>query len=428
MDRNRATHGCDAQGGTCLTGSDARYMTKAVAVLVQGCPLAFREHALDRMLGVSRGKECTGMLIKHADGQAEYLAELELRADGSGAGAKQAAKELSIRRAGIRGEAQAAYLINFDFEKSAHWAVIHDLRVEHSGRVAQIDHLLINRWLDVYVLETKSFSSGMKITEDGEFLRWNSYKKQFEGMASPLEQNERHIQILKDVMGGMVLPERMGIRIAPGFQSYVLVEPTARIDRPKRFDASRVIKSDQLKRTIWREIDSENPFIGMIRTAAKIVSAETVESVARQLVALHKPLRQPTEAGRGADFVVTASPVVAAADKARAAHSESMAASVYPKGRAPVHPSREQESGKMPVPADAPSCKHCQCSSGSVLYGKYGYYLRCAACEKNTALRFTCLDGHSPRLRKDRDNFYRDCADCGTSVLFFRNPNASEVK
>ena len=35
------------------------------------------------------------MLIKHADGQAEYLAELELRADGSGAGAKQAAKELS---------------------------------------------------------------------------------------------------------------------------------------------------------------------------------------------------------------------------------------------------------------------------------------------------------------------------------------------
>src|SRR3546814_12221508 len=77
--------------------------------------------------------------------------------------------------------------------------LIHDLRLEHGSRTAQIDHLLINRWMDVYVLETKHFHAGIKITEDGEFLRWNNYQKTYEGMASPLEQNERHIQVLKDV-------------------------------------------------------------------------------------------------------------------------------------------------------------------------------------------------------------------------------------
>lgn len=248
-------------------------------------------------------------------------------------------------------------------------------------------------------------------------------------MASPLEQNERHIQVLKDVMGSLVLPERLGIRIAPSFQSYVLVESTARIDRPKRFDASRVIKSDQLKRTIWREIDSENPLIGMFRTAAKIVSAETVESVARQLAALHKPLRKPVEAGRSEDFAVQASAAARDTSTPRPVRSESRTDSAYPKNQTSAGAGRVQVRENMPAAActEAPSCKHCEGKDGSILYGKFGYYFRCTACGKNTALRFTCLDGHSPRLRKDRDDFYRECVDCGTSVLFFRNSSASQA-
>src|SRR3546814_9135452 len=79
--------------------------------------------------------------------------------------------------------------------------------------------------MDVYVLETKHFHAGIKITEDGEFLRWNNYQKTYEGMASPLEQNERHIQVLKDVMAQIELPTRLGVRIPPSFQSFVLVGP-----------------------------------------------------------------------------------------------------------------------------------------------------------------------------------------------------------
>src|SRR3546814_15122151 len=108
-------------------------------------------------------------------------------------------------------------------------------------------------------------------------------------MASPLEQNERHIQVLKDVMAQIELPTRLGVRIPPSFQSFVLVGPEAKIYRPKRFDASRVVKADQLKKAIWRDFDNENPLIGLLRPAAGVVSGETVEFVARQLEALHRP-------------------------------------------------------------------------------------------------------------------------------------------
>lgn len=343
------------------------------------------------------------MLIKTADDQSTELRLLEQRAEGNGPDAKRATKELRIRKAGLRGERDSAYLIDFDYAGSPNWAVIHDLRIEHGSRTAQIDHLLINRWMDVYVLETKHFHAGIKITEDGEFLRWNNYRNTYEGMASPLEQNERHIQVLKDVMAQIELPTRLGVRIPPTFQSFVLVGPEAKIYRPRRFDASRVVKADQLKKAIWRDFDKENPLAGLLRTAAKIVSGETIEFVARQLAALHRP-KTATSAVKPAP-----SPVPAAPTRGRATRIE-------PTFSAPA-------SNPAPT-ATGPVCKDCSGHAGTILYGKFGYYFKCDGCGKNTAIRFNCQPGHQPRLRKDRDRFYRECADCGSSELFHRNTSS----
>lgn len=360
------------------------------------------------------------MLIKEADDQSTYLAELEVRARGNGTEARRAQVELRARKAGLRGEREAAYLIDFDYAASPNWAVIHDLRVEHGGRVAQIDHLLINRWMDIYVLETKSFHAGVKITDDGEFLQWNDYRKTYEGMASPIQQNERHIQVLQDVVSRIELPTRLGLRIPPAFQSFVLVSPKAKIYRPKRFDTSRVIKADQLKKGIWRDIDNENGLLALFKTAAKIVSGETVEYVARQLAALHRPLRGPA-----ADE--TADPAPAEAAPARcdgrvAPTFERPIAAAPPPGAAPSRePERDGSAGSDQPPTPRCECKACQSNSGSILSGKYGYYFKCAGCGTNTAIRFTCLPNHTPRLRGERGAFYRECAQCGSSELFHRN-------
>ena len=98
----------------------------------------------------------------------------------------------------------------------------------------------------------------IKITEEGEFLRWNDYKKTFEGMPSPLAQNERHIQVLQDVFAQIDMPTRLGLRLSPSFQTLILVSTNARIDRPKKFDSSRVVKADVLDKTITK--DNQNTY------------------------------------------------------------------------------------------------------------------------------------------------------------------------
>ena len=75
-------------------------------------------------------------------------------------------KEIRTIRAGAKGEAEAAYEIDFHFGASRNWAVIHDLRLQHQGMVAQIDHVLIGRAMDFWVCESKHFSEGVSINED----------------------------------------------------------------------------------------------------------------------------------------------------------------------------------------------------------------------------------------------------------------------
>ena len=358
------------------------------------------------------------MLIKQADDYSDVLRALEQKANHGGPEAKRASDELRIRQAGLKGEKESAYLIDFDYARSANWAVIHDLRVEHDGRTAQIDHVLINRWMDVYVLETKHTWSGLKITDDGEVLRWAG--RTYQGMPAPLQQNERHIEVLRDVLAQVELPSRLGVRITPAFHSFVLVSSNARVDRPKRFDASRVIKTDQLKKAIWRDIDGENPILGLIKTAAKIVSSETVEHVARQLANRHVPVigkpistDGPLTESRGSELSVA----TATTRSGKLRIEPSLGRAAQERGdtqKRETHPTQVQTGG--------PSCKSCKGTGGSVLYGRYGYYFRCGKCEANTAIRFTCQPGHTPRLRKDGDRFYHECSSCHSSELYFTNP------
>lgn len=351
------------------------------------------------------------MLIKQADDHSDDLAQLERLAKSStGNAAKYAARDLAIRKAGLKGETESAYLIDFHYAASPNWAVIHDLRVEHKGRTAQIDHLLINRWMECYVLESKHFHAGVKITEDGEFMRWNDFKHTFEGMPSPLLQNERHIAVLRDVMGALNLPTRLGLRITFAFQTFVLVSPTARIDRPKKFDASRVIKADQIKECIWRDIDKENALVGIVKTAVKIVSSDTVRDVAQQLAHLHRPTAWTMPASVGS----APTPVVSMPTPAPGV--------AEPSGPISAKPTNSVEPPEpTPCAISGPQCKSCQGQLGRILYGKYGYYFQCSQCQANTAIKFTCLPGHKPRLRKAGVEFFRDCAGCGSSVLYFTN-------
>lgn len=200
-------------------------------------------------------------------------------------------RELRFIKSGEQGEKASAYFIDFIYSSSRNWAVIHDLRLEFDGRVAQIDHLMINRFFDFYVLETKNYSYMVKITENGEFLV--EHKHKYYAIESPIEQNNRHIYLLgKILIDREIMPKRLGLRITPAFKNYVLVSPKSRVVRPseKKFDTSAVIKADTLETTIKKNIDRE-PTLSMLASGSKAVMCDTMYKVAGNIAQLHRPAR-----------------------------------------------------------------------------------------------------------------------------------------
>lgn len=235
------------------------------------------------------------MLIKSADDRRDDVQALQGLLQRPGITPLQAERidrEIRKIRAGAKAEAEAAYDIDFHHKDSKNWALIHDLRIEFQGRVAQIDHLLINRCLDFWVCESKSFSQGVSMNDAGEFTSFYAGRPQ--GIPSPVEQNRRHIAVLQAVLASSLvsLPTRLGITLGPRFHSLVLISQGARITRPaKPFEGMEtVIKSDNLRSAITSRIDKASG-LDTLLSATRFVGSDTLHDLALQIVRLHRPLR-----------------------------------------------------------------------------------------------------------------------------------------
>jgi hypothetical protein len=345
------------------------------------------------------------MIVKSADDKSSVLAALEaLHACGDGKQQKYIEEELRMMRSGIKGEQESAYHIDFDFGDSDITAVIHDLRLVWDGRVAQIDHLIIHRTHKFYVLETKSFSHGLKITDEGEFLRWNEWKKNFEGMPSPIEQNRRHVEVLRSVL------ERLGYA-KPEIESFVLISPSARIDRSRKYPCPEVVKSDQFTTAFTKRfLDSVSSVGGILGGLSKALFGDPAEVIAKKLVAMHKPIAIDYATKFGFSVISPAAPLVGLG--VPASHAAGSAATI-PVGATPIRTSSE---------SSVPCCKSCGSGQLQIEYGKYGYYFKCRSCAANTALKLDCGHaGHKEKIRKSKLVFYRECEQCGTSSIFHTN-------
>lgn len=107
-------------------------------------------------------------------------------------------REIMITKAGILGEDQ----IMFELKNSGmDLIVLHDLYFEDSeGNGAQIDFLVITPYVNVFI-ECKNLYGNITINEKGEFIRTIQYGSKWykEGIYSPVTQNERHLQIYKNI-------------------------------------------------------------------------------------------------------------------------------------------------------------------------------------------------------------------------------------
>ena len=75
--------------------------------------------------------------------------------------------------------------------------VLHDVRIEHGGDRAQVDHLLVHRF-GIAIVESKSISTRVRINAQDEWERfWNGH---WRGMPDPLLQAERQGLLIKRLL------------------------------------------------------------------------------------------------------------------------------------------------------------------------------------------------------------------------------------
>ncbi|MGB8356423.1 MAG: nuclease-related domain-containing protein [Chthoniobacteraceae bacterium] len=188
--------------------------------------------------------------------------------------------EIHALRSGASGEKQAAYHIDFELGNVPGYAIIHDLRIEHNGRVAQIDHLIIGRFLDIFVIESKNFSTSIRICDGDEFQVRARYG--WKGIQSPVEQNKRHISVLSDLIRETaVIPRKLGFQFAPKFHNWILVAPECNIAGRK--DDHTIMKMDMFGARMQKFRESNVPWSDI----AKMISCETLVEVAEKLVSHH---------------------------------------------------------------------------------------------------------------------------------------------
>ena len=202
-------------------------------------------------------------------------------------------RELRVLQSPLTGQPNSTHFLEFYYKDNRDWALIHDLRIENNGFAAQFDHILINRAFTFFVIESKNFNYGIKITGDGEFLIYDGNRYQL--IQSPFDENRKQVEVLESVLrDNEIIPKKMGIAAKPKIKSYMLISPQSVVERPPEsvFDSSMVITGDSLIKMLKKQTKKAKRILNKLVGASKQIKKDPLLWIACQLSALHKPIKE----------------------------------------------------------------------------------------------------------------------------------------
>lgn len=164
---------------------------------------------------------------------------------------KEIEKQLKIARYGQLGERNIAFELK---NSGMDMYILHDIFLEQNELSAQIDYIVITR-KHTFIIECKNLIGNIEIDNTGAFIRTYelSGKRIKEGIYSPITQNQRHLNVLKEIRknskGNFILKALFEKNFEQNYKSIVvLANPkTCLYARfaPKEIK-NQVIRGDQL--------------------------------------------------------------------------------------------------------------------------------------------------------------------------------------
>lgn len=138
------------------------------------------------------------VFLKEESDAVEFIAKLkELQEKATGEVKNRIEREIKLASIGEMGENNIAFELK---NSGMPMYVMHDIHFEIDGLSAQIDYIVVTRKI-TFLIECKNLIGNIEIDSNGNFIR--SYELNGrnikEGIYSPITQNQRHLEILKQL-------------------------------------------------------------------------------------------------------------------------------------------------------------------------------------------------------------------------------------
>lgn len=294
------------------------------------------------------------------------------------------------RMAGEQHESQVSYFLNRYFGSNESYRILNNLVIEVNGFNSQIDHLIIYK-AGFIVVESKSIQGSVRVNSLGEWER--SYKEEWFGIPSPVQQAAVQIDNLKALLAensSHLLGKLLGMQQSFGLRQYktvIAISSSARLDRDN-------IPSDISQHIVKTEflVDKIKDLTQAANSALKSFVKTEPRFTADEMDRIYAFLKTYQQSGE---------PALKRETKQAVTATETPEAT---------------SQGLVTV-----SCKKCgETEALSAQYGRFGYYVQCAKCSTNTALKHACpaCGSVSTKTRKSKADMYLDCQSCDTSTPF----------
>ncbi len=138
------------------------------------------------------------VFLKTSNHACDYVDKLkELQEKCTGELKEEIEKQITIAEYGIKGEESIAFELK---NSGIDMYILKDICLEHGELSAQIDYMIVTR-KRVYIIECKNLIGDIEVNDVGDFIRTYQLKgrKIREGIYSPITQNMRHLQLIKEV-------------------------------------------------------------------------------------------------------------------------------------------------------------------------------------------------------------------------------------
>ncbi|PKH53812.1 nuclease [Shewanella sp. Choline-02u-19] len=318
--------------------------------------------------------------------------------------------------AGLKQEQNVAFFLRRAFKDHPEVLVINDFKFSFNDETAQIDHLIVYPYGFV-LIESKSIKGHVKVNKQQEWTR--SYNSKWQGMPSPIKQVELQQALLKELLNHHrleVLGKMLGLK--QGFSGrcwdhLCVVSSDAIIDRqtmPKAV-SDKLVKSEFLVDKTKEIMNLKNKFMRVISIADSrpYFNQKELDSIGQFIINQHIDSNNQT-----AEIDTKATAITPTA------------ASVIQPIHAPVAQAL-QPLEQPDIPTDTTTdiqitlcCKHCGESNNiTPMYGKFGYYIKCNQCTKNTPMKQACpkCQSKNTKVKKQKETYTLNCQECSSGSL-----------